>query len=243
MKRILAVFAAISLAGPALAGSLKVGEADRQSLSLVIYQSNFAVVKESRLAALAKGRNLLEIEGVAQTLRPDSVIVEGKGIDASSVSFNGESLSLRQLLTRNVGREATVAFSEPGGIRRERGLLLSVGEDTVWNIAGRVIALPFMGYVGSPVAYYEFDSAPEGVGGKPILRIGAECAGDCGPVGISYQADNLGWDARYTYLLDEKALFGPLSGWAVMRNGGGIAFPEAKVTLMAGDVARERAPM
>ncbi|TAL18240.1 hypothetical protein EPN96_02845 [bacterium] len=246
MKTRIFVFAvALLAANGALCEPLRVGESSRRSLSLNLYQGNFAAVTDIRGISPPKGEAALEIEGVAQTLRGDTVIIEGEGVEVNSFVSTGERLSLLRLLEENLGREATIVFNEPGGLRRERGLLLSTGEETVWKVGERVLALPSRSFGASPVAWYEFDSVPEGFGVKPVLKADAAFGENAKELILSYQADGLGWSGRYLLTLDENTLEGSLEGWAVIGNYSGIDMDSAKVRLVAGEVAREdtAAPM
>jgi hypothetical protein len=240
MKTRIIVFAAALLAAnTAFSEVFRVSESSRKSLMLNLYQGNFAAVTDTREISPQKGEARVEIEGVAQTLRGDTVIIEGEGVELDSFVFTGERLSLMRLLEDNLGREATIVFQEPGGFRRERAVLLSVGEEAVWKAGDKVLALPARSFGESPVAWYEFDAVPEGFGVKPVLKADAAFGENAKELILSYQADGLGWSGRYLLTMDEKTLSGSVEGWAVIGNYSGLDMPSAKVRLVAGDVARE----
>jgi hypothetical protein len=233
------VAASLLAAQSALAEPLRVGESARTSLQLSLYQANFGVVTDKRSVMPPSGAVALEVEGVAQTLRSDTVILEGEGVEARSYVFTGERLSLPRLLEENLGREATIVLKEPGGLRRERALLLSTGDEAVWKVGERIIALPAGSFGESSVAWYEFDSVPEGFGVKPVLKADVNFGEKSRELVLSYQADGLGWNGRYLLTLDGETLKGSLEGWAVLGNYSGLDLPSAKVRLVAGEVARE----
>jgi hypothetical protein len=87
------------------------------------------------------------------------------------------------------------------------------------------------------VKHFEFPNLPEGLITRPTLvwlvdNRGAERQ----DVEVSYMTGGVNWHAEYVVVtaVDDKSL--DLSGWVSIENQSGIAYPDARLKLVAGDV-------
>jgi hypothetical protein len=87
--------------------------------------------------------------------------------------------------------------------------------------------------VGWPGAV-ELPSPPDDAPGGALRWELAEPAGPA--LTAAYLADGLTWSADYTAVLDDDAM--TLDGFVTVQNGTGLAFPDARLQLVAGDVRR-----
>jgi hypothetical protein len=83
---------------------------------------------------------------------------------------------------------------------------------------------------------------PEDLATHPSLRATLDVAqGGDRQVQASYLTTGLGWSADYQMTLPAKG-DAALRGWVTLRNTSGLTYPDAKVTVVAGDIARKAVP-
>ena len=215
------VCAVLSSPDPALGQAALAPASARSELGLTIY-SGFAVLRETR-----------SIEGgaAANVLWPDVP----PSIDAGTVVLRSgdETVEVRRqvwqaplsssaALTAAVGSPVTLIAED--GARTEA--VLESAEGPTFRIGDRVV-VEWPGAVELP------GSPGDAPGGALRFEL-AEAAGP--ELTAAYLADGLTWAADYTAVLDDDAM--SLDGFVTVQNGTGIAFPDARLQLVAGEVRR-----
>lgn len=227
--------------GQALASGgngLIVGTDGRRGLALTVYNSGRALVQERRELPLLDGVNRLKFTGVAErtvagSIRlqvPDGVEVQARGFDAGVPDY-------QQLLARHVGSTVTLVRENPatGEQITARGRLLGVsnGQPLV-SMDGRIELA-----TGDFPWRITFDGPREARYWQPGVRALVSAADSRAvDIGLSYLTDGLGWVADYDLVLAPDAA-ATLSGWAQVRNDSGVDFDNARLALVAGEVAQE----
>lgn len=225
----------LALAGLLVAGTVRGGESE--SVSVTVYNQNFALVKDVRVLHLNRGSQQVRIDDVAAS------------IDATSVHFAaldhpGEVAVLEQnyqydlagadrLLERYLNHPVT-ALLEDGSVRDgvllsfDAGSLVLSGEESGVSILNR-----------KSVRDVSLGDLPGGLVVRPTLvwtlasnRAGTERAE------LSYLTGNLNWHAEYVAVVDETDTHLGLSGWVSVENRSGATYENARLKLVAGDVHR-----
>lgn len=216
------------LAGAALAAD--------PSLELTIYNDDLALVKDRRTLELAKGRQSLPWEGVAQTLIPSSASFGSASAKALEQNYRYDLVSRGVLLQKYLGREVTLVQegNAPGAAPVEtKGRVLSVEGDRITSLdAGGRILLDPPGRVVLP-------SLPEGLLVKPslVMDLWSTAAGRA-EAQLRYLCTGLSWSADYVAVLDSADRSLDLDGLVTLNNRSGTAFRDAKLKLVAGSVNR-----
>lgn len=216
---------------------------DQKALAVTIYNSNLALVKDTREVRLPKGESKLAFQEVSAQIRPETALLknftEPKGFFVIEQNFDFDLLSPQKLLEKYVGEKVTVITQKPNpdgaGSKevREEATVLSTNGGTVLQLADRIET----GYYGRVV----FPKVPGNLRARPTLVLslnsGAEKAQK---LELSYLTAGLAWKADYVANLssDEKSL--DLNGWVTLTNTSGASYPGATLQLVAGDVNRVR---
>jgi hypothetical protein len=214
--------------------------ADREKVALTVYNSNFALVREERRLSLGTGRVALAYEDVSAHVQPATVHLRSLDApDALSVleqNYRYDLLTPETLLQKFVGRRLKVArYNEKvGSDEIVDAELLAVQNGPVLRIGGEVVT----GEVGR----FIFPELPANLLARPTLvwLLDSERAEQ--KVELSYLSANLSWSADYVLVLDPNDTRGDLSGWVTLDNQSGTSFPNAQLSLVAGDVQRVAPP-
>lgn len=231
---------------------------------LTIYNQNFAAVKERRSFQLKAGENEVRVADLSAHLEPDSVVLrdlkQPGSIRILEQNYESDPLSEGLLLRKSEGKLLDFEISLPDGTKRiVQGKILRSGyvphtsafqrygqqyyqsQMAMVNAAGQPIVevggkIQF-GLPGKPI----FDALdPKGFL-KPTLlwRLWTDQEG-AHETEFSYLTGGMRWEATYNAVAQEKGNALDLIGWVTLENMSGKDFEDARVKLMAGDVARAR---
>ncbi len=217
---------------------------DLQSLAVTIYNQNLALVKDVREVRLPKGEVALAFQEVSAQIRPETALLRDithpEGFWVAEQNFDFDLLTPQKLLEKYVGEKVGVISThhEEGGKiieKREEALVLATNSGTVLQFPDRIES----SYVGRIV----FPKVPENLRARPTLVISLNSPVDAKQkLELSYLTGGLAWRADYVANLaaDEKTM--DLSGWVTLTNTSGVAYPNATLQLVAGDVNRAQQP-
>jgi hypothetical protein len=211
--------------------------------ALTIYNGGYAVVRETLPIDLKAGVNQVSFAGATAQVEADSVIlrdVAGKAEfqileqsyrnDAVTQSmllslFEGKTLEFNRRETNKpdrvvVGKVVRSGFV-PGGNFVEP--IIEVDGKLQFSLPGEPI-FPSLGddNVLKPTLNWKLNSASS-------VKIDAE---------VAYISRGFTWEASYNLVATEKSDVLDVVGWITMNNRSGMAFTDAKIKLMAGDVNR-----
>ncbi len=215
---------------------------DQAELSLTVYNSDIALVRDVRNLNLARGVGNLRFMDIAATVNPTTVhfrsITEPQQVSVLEQNYEYDLLEPDKLLRKYVGREVTLMRNRTvdGTTRQEevKALLLSYNTQPVWKIGSEIVT-------GIGADHIRFPELPETLYSRPTLIWTVQNDGAAKHrVEASYLASRLSWNADYvlTVARDDKAA--DLNGWVTLTNGSGTAFKNAKLQLVAGDLNRVR---
>lgn len=240
LKTMIAGLMAVSQGGGAAAPAEIVTIAtDRQSLAITIYNDDLALVKDARRIRLERDINQLVWHEVPAQMRPETAQLRNTsspaGFRVQEQHFDFDRLTPEQLLEKYVGREVIVIRTHPttGAETREAAVVLAANGGVVLQFADRV-------ETGVP-GRLAFPGVPAALRAKPALDISLiSPAAGTQTLELSYLTGGLSWRADYVAELNARDDRLDLNGWATLTNQSGVAYRDAQLQLVAGNVSRVR---
>jgi hypothetical protein len=215
---------------------------DQAELSLTVYNSDLALVRDVRNLKLPGGTSDLRFMDIAATVNPATVhfrsLTQPGAVSVVEQNYEYDLLEPEKLLRKYVGREVTlVRTRQDGGTTREeevRALLLSYNNGPVWQIGKEIVT-------GLRADHIRFPELPGNLFSRPtLIWTIANTGAQTHRVEASYLATKLAWNADYVLTVGRDDKAADLDGWVTLTNGSGTAFRNAKLQLVAGDLNRVR---
>ncbi len=213
--------------------------AQREEVSITVYNQNFGLVREVRNIDLPVGRSALEFRDVSQNIQPETVAIKSLGTAGFHVleqNYRYDLLTPEKLLEKYVGKKVKVIrWNEKTGHDEEQDAeVLSVAGGTTLKI-GNEITYGFPGRISFP-------SVPDNLIAQPTLVWMLDNQAPKQKVEVTYLTQNMTWDADYVFVINDSDTAGDLNGWVTLTNNTGTSYDNAKLKLVAGDVQRLRPP-
>ena len=231
MKRLIAMIALSLMAATCDAGTVS----GPKSVQLTVYNANFALVKDTRSIDLTKGVNSIDVEDVASTIDPTSILFRSLTAPNSAIileqNYQYDLINPENILNKSVGQRLTfTSFDESGQPHTQAGTLLAPPGN-----GGTVISTDGGTVVLNPSGQISLEKMPEGLHPRPTLNwlLRSDTEGKQN-VEISYMANGIGWKADYVALVNKNDSALDLAGWVTLNNNSGATYKDAKLTLMAG---------
>ena len=232
------VFTLVLVAGLAIAagtGRLHSALAQAEGPKVTVYNSNIAMVSESRQIDLKEGVNSVSITDVPSGILPETVRFRSLTDPAATVleqNYEYDLVGTEKLLQKYI--DQTIKVVTQDGETHEGRLLSSAGDVVLQDTSGAIEALKF-----DQIRSYSFPALPEGLITRPTLvwTVDATKTGKQ-DTEIAYLTNGLNWHADYVLLLakDNKSL--DLDGWVTLDNQSGATYTDAQLKLVAGDINR-----
>jgi hypothetical protein len=207
-------------------------ESDQTDLSLTVYNSDLALVRDVREISLPAGDFRLKFMDVAATLNPATVHFRSLGAPGSvnvlEQNYEYDLLEPQKLLAKYVGRELKVMW----GPTEVSATLLADNNGPVWKIGDEIVT-------GFNPGVMHFPELPANLYDRPTLLWTLENHGpERQKVEASYLATRLAWSADYVLTANRDETTADLDGWVTLTNNSGTAFQNAKLQLVAGELNR-----
>jgi hypothetical protein len=215
---------------------------DQADLSVTVYNSDIALVRDVRNLRLPGGTFDLQFMDIAATVNPATVhfrsLTEPSALGVLEQNYEYDLLEPDKLLRKYVGRDVTlVRIRQEGGTTREeevRAHLLSYNNGPVWRIGTEIVT-------GLHADHIRFPELPGNLHSRPTLIWTLQNSGAVPHrVEASYLAGKLAWNADYVLTVGRDDKAADLDGWVTLTNGSGTAFNNARLQLVAGDLNRVR---
>ncbi len=209
----------------------------QESVSLTIYNQNFAVVREVRPIALREGLNIVRFEGVAALIDPTSIAIKSRTAPGSLVvreqNYQYDLIGTQSVLDAAVGERIQLIRRLGDNVVVETGVLLSQPGQ------GRIVRLDDGRVLVDPQGEIVLMSMPDGLVSRPSLlwHLNAR-RGGTHQTEVSYMTDGIGWKANYVAIVSEDESQVDLTGWVTLDNQSGAGYRNAQLQLMAGEVRR-----
>jgi hypothetical protein len=219
-------------------------EKDQVDLAVTVYNSNIALVRDVRQIHLPAGIFPLRFEDVAASINPVTVhfrsLTEAAKLNVVEQDYEYDLLDPQKLLQKYVGREVTLVRAEKdaGSTRwvETKALLLSDNNGPVWKIGNDIVT-------GMSSDSYRFPELPENLYSRPTLVWTLDNRGaEAQRVEASYLTNNMNWNADYVLTVGRDEKMADLDGWVTLTNASGVAYENAKLQLVAGEVHRMEPP-
>src|SRR3989475_10467300 len=217
---------------------------DQTDLSVTVYNSNIALIRDVRNLSLPSGVFRLKFMDIAATVNPATVhfrsLNEPDKLGVIEQNYEYDLLEPAKLLHKYVGKEVTLvrAYQENGTTKREeiKATLLSDNNGPVWKIGNDIVT-------GMYAESYRFPEVPANLYDRPTLLMSLENSGARKQqIEASYLANNLSWNADYVLTVARDDKNADLDGWVTVVNNSGTAFHNARLQLVAGELNRVQPP-
>src|SRR3989475_1358767 len=217
---------------------------DQTDLSVTVYNSNIALIRDVRNLSLPSGVFRLKFMDIAATVNPATVhfrsLNEPDKLGVIEQNYEYDLLEPAKLLHKYVGKEVTLvrSYQENGTTKREeiKATLLSDNNGPVWRIGSDIVT-------GVYSESYRFPEVPPNLYERPTLLMSLENSGARKQqVEASYLANNLSWSADYVLTVARDDKNADLDGWVTVVNNSGTAFHNARLQLVAGELNRVQPP-
>ena len=226
-------------ATPASTGQGTTTQDDQIDLAITVYNSQIALVRDTRNLQLAQGSFDLQFMDIAATVNPATVhfrsLTEPSRVSVLEQNYEYDLLEPEKLLRKYVGRDVTlVRHRQDGGsgMQEVRARLLALNNGPVWKIGDEIVT-------GLHADHIRFPELPENLHSRPTLIWTLNNSGARNHrVEASYLAGNLSWAADYVLTVGRDDKAADLDGWVTLNNGSGTGFKNAKLQLVAGDLNR-----
>lgn len=225
---------------PVRAGEeVNLSASDQTDLAITIYNQGLAQVRDRRRLALAKGVTRVHFGGVAAQIQPATALFEAPGLRLIEQNFDYDLLTPAKLLSKAVGQTVRIYRTHPstGEDTSEEAMVLAAEGGAVLKIGDRIEILSAAGLPGRIV----FDKIPPNLRAEPTLSMTLEAATTFeDEVELIYLTSGIAWRADYVGQLDKDAKKLDLQAWITLNNRSGVAYTNAELKLVAGDVNRVR---
>ncbi|MFH1501898.1 MAG: DUF4139 domain-containing protein [Candidatus Eisenbacteria bacterium] len=231
MKTFVCALTAVVLAASAL-GAAEPG------VSITVYNSDMALVKDVRPVDIRSGVHELRFPDVAQRIDATSVhfkVLEGPDASVWEQNYRFDLASSSKILEKYLEMEIDVIGEQADLFT---GKLVSFDGSSIVLDQGRG-AGPVVTLNREKVSYIRFPSLPSGLISKPSLvwKIGAEQSGER-LVEVTYMTSSINWHAEYVGVIDAEDDWIDLAAWVSIDNRSGAPYKDAQLDLVAGDVHR-----
>ncbi|WP_100920868.1 DUF4139 domain-containing protein [Candidatus Thiodictyon syntrophicum] len=212
----------------------RIDDSAQQALAVTIYNDDLALVKDLRRLTLTLGENRLAWRNVSGRIRPETALLsETSGtlqVSLLEQNFDFDLLTPQSLLRKYLGRRVQVIRTNNAGERTvEEATVLATNEGVILRYADRIET----GLVG----HLAFPDLPADLRDQPTLVLHLEAAqAGAGTFELSYLTGGLSWRADYVADLSADGLTLDLSGWVTLTNDSGVAYRQARVQLVAGEI-------
>jgi hypothetical protein len=217
-------------------------QADQTDLSITVYNSDLALVRDVREIRLPTGIFPLKFMDIAASVNPATVhfrsLNDPERVSVLEQNYEYDLIEPQKLLTKYVGREITLmrARTVNGNTEWEdvRATLIANNNGPVWRIGNEIVT-------GFPSGTFRFPELPGNLFDRPTLLWTLENRGpERQRVEASYLAGKLSWSADYVLTVNRDETSAGLGGWVTLVNNSGTAFNNARLQLVAGELNRVR---
>ncbi len=212
---------------------------DQQSVAITIYNSNFGLVKETRLVYLQQGVQALKFMEVAGKIEPTTVNLKSLLDDLSlrilEQNYEYDLTNQQKLLEKFVGQKVDLAWLNPESKKEEivEATLLSTQGGNTFQIGDKIS----FGHPGRIL----LSKIPETVSLQPtLLWLLENKLARPQRLEVTYLTSGINWRTDYLAILNPSDTQMELTGWVTIDNRSGATYRNAQLRLVAGEVQRVR---
>src|SRR5665213_619660 len=214
------------------------GQRDQVDLSVTVYNSDLALVRDVREITLPSGTVQLKFMDIASTINPATVhfrsLADPAHVSVLEQNYEYDLLEPAKLLTKYVGREVTLLrprqVNGTTEMEEVKAILIADNNGPIWKIGNEIVT-------GFNPAGIRFPELPENLYDRPTLLWTIANRGvEKQKVEASYLAAQLSWNADYVLTLNRDETSADLDGWVTLVNNSGASFQNARLQLVAGEL-------
>ena len=211
-------------------------QADQTDLSVTVYNSDLALVRDVREITLPPGDFRLKFMDVAASMNPATVhfrsLTDAGRLSVLEQNYEYDLLDPQKLLAKYVGRDLKVMW----GPTEVKATLLADNNGPVWKIGDEIVT-------GFNPGVMHFPEVPANLYDRPTLLWTLQNGGpQRQKVEASYLATKLAWSADYVLTANREESAADLDGWVTLSNNSGTGFQNAQLQLVAGELNRAVPP-
>ena len=211
--------------------------AGASAMSVTVYNSDLAVIRELRSMTFRKGFGQIALRDVPSRIDPTSVgfktLNSAESVRILEQNYQFDLVSPEKIYDRYINENIEL-FSKDGKIYSGE-LLAKSGQSVVLRDGSEQVQIVLF----SEITNVNFPELPEVLITQPTLfwKYNSSVNGsvDCE---VSYQTTGMSWRAEYVALLNEAETSMDLSAWASIDNRSGKTYSDATLKLVAGDINR-----
>ena len=213
--------------------------AQHRSVTVTVYSNGLALVQERRRVTLPAGAVRLEYEDVPAALLADSVrlrILPAGAAELEQQAFHPATLTPAALLKAYQGKTVTLIETRrvAGRMQQVRvpERLVADNGGQIWEVNGHYVV-----HGPGDLPAFEAPRLPPGLFARPTLawRLHSRRRGAV-TLATRYLTRGLDWHAAYALTLAAGGASGELSAVLAVENRSGVAYPDARLRLVAGQV-------
>ncbi len=219
---------------------------DQTDLAVTVYNSNVALVRDTRDLTLPAGEFTLRFIDIAATVNPATVhirsLADPDKLNVLEQDYEYDLLDAAKMLEKFVGKEVTLVRAVQKNSSTEwqetkATLLANNPGGPVWKIGDDIVT-------GMAPSGYRFSALPDNLYSRPTLVwMLANTGARRQKIEASYLANNMSWNADYVMTVARDDGSADLDGWVTLVNNAGTAFRNAKLQLVAGELNRVVTPL
>ena len=202
-----------------------------KDLSISVYNNDLALVRDIRSVDFKQGLNTVAFEGVASSIKPASVMIQGERIRVLEQNYDFALLTPSNILEKSIGQTVKTVRVNPATGKREfdQAKLISYQQGNPVLLFDYGVEPNFDGQV-------VIEKLPEDLSQKPTLAAKiSSLQSEAKDITLAYLTNGISWKTNYVAgIKDDKTL--DLTGWVSITNNSGVAYENAKVQLIAGVV-------
>ena len=201
----------------AMSAEKVVGDNNKISLDISVYNRSLALVKDVRKVSLDSGENNIAFEGVAANIKPQN--------------YDYDLLNAENLAAKSVGETVKTVVTNPSNGENvfDKAEIISAGY-------GRPVLKFNYGVDPDFPGRLVYDKIPSGLRNKPTLV--AKLISDKAEnkdVSLAYLTNGISWKTNYVVNVADLNKLN-MTGWVTINNESGVDYNNARVQLIAGDV-------
>lgn len=217
---------------------------DQTDLAVTVYNSNVALVRDTRELTIPTGEFRLRFSDIAASINPATVhlrpLAQPEKLSVLEQDYEYDLLDPQKLLQKYVGKEVTmlhrVERDNSTAWQEEKATLLADNSGPVWKINGEIVT-------GLSAEGYRFPDVPANLYSTPtLLWTLANSGATHQKVEASYLAGNISWNADYVLNVSRDDATAGIDGWVTLVNNTGTEFRNAHLQLVAGELNRVAPP-
>jgi len=192
--------------------------------SLIVYNSNIALVYEKRELSVKKDDKYLVYSGVASRIVTDSINIKlPESVKLFSQQYRYDKLTLPKLLEAHIGKIVEVLGEKVTLLAYDHSkCLVKINEGTIVSVDTKDVT---------------FQKIPKELITKPSLVWNIESYNNLKEnMELEYLINGISWKSDYVLNIDQKSA--NLVGWISLNNRSGKAFKNTELNLLAGDINR-----